>query len=151
MKSRIERFFKRLKLKLYIWTTKSAGSFAPQEEEISSYEKTCFLICIKAIKHKNTKFMIAPMSQKRYLENKEMDIFITMNDGRVDLTNHIYHYDVKLSKRDWERITYVFDMETEKRRLNYEDTINSQIKNSLHNILERVSNLTDNSTDQGID
>jgi hypothetical protein len=25
--------------------------------------------------------------------------------------------------------------------LNYEDTINSQIKNSLHNVLERISNL----------
>jgi hypothetical protein len=150
MKKRIERFLKRLKLKLYIWTTKGVGSFATQEEEISSYEKTCFLICIKTIKHKNTKFMIAPMSQKRYLENKDMDIFITINDGRIDLTNHIYHYDVKLSKRDWERITYVFDMETEKRRLKYEDIINSQIKNSLHNILERVSNLTDNTTNQGI-
>jgi hypothetical protein len=150
MKKRIGRFFKRLKLKLYIWTTKSAGSFATQEEEISSYEKTCFLICLKTIKHKNTKFMIAPMSQKRYLENKDMDIFITINDGRIDLTNHIYHYDVKLSKRDWERITYVFDTETEKRRLNYEDTINSQIKNSLHSVLERVSNLTDNTTNQGI-
>jgi hypothetical protein len=90
------------------------------------------------------------MSQKRYLENKDMDIFITINDGRIDLTNHIYHYDVKLSKRDWERITYVFDTETEKRRLNYEDTINSQIKNSLHSVLERVSNLTDNTTNQGI-
>jgi hypothetical protein len=150
MKKRIERFLKRLKLKLYIWTTKGAGSFATQEEEISSYEKTCFLICLKTIKHKNTKFMIAPMSQKRYLENKDMDIFITINDGRIDLTNHIYHYDVKLSKRDWERITYVFDTETEKRRLNYEDTINSQIKNSLHSVLERVSNLTDNTTNQGI-
>jgi hypothetical protein len=150
MKKRIERFLKRLKLKLYIWTTKGAGSFATQEEEISSYEKTCFLICLKTIKHKNTKFMIAPMSQKRYLENKDMDIFITINDGRIDLTNHIYHYDVKLSKRDWERITYVFDTETEKRRLNYEDIINSQIKNSLHSILERVSNLTDNTTNQEI-
>jgi hypothetical protein len=79
-----------------------------------------------------------------------MDIFITINDGRIDLTNHIYHYDVKLSKRDWERITYVFDMETEKRRLKYEDIINSQIKNSLHNILERVSNLSDDTTNQGI-
>jgi hypothetical protein len=25
--------------------------------------------------------------------------------------------------------------------LNYEDIINSQIKNSLHNVLERISNL----------
>ena len=106
-----------------------------------SYEKTCFQICLKAIKHPDTKFMIAPMSNKRYIENKTMDIFITMFDNRVDLTNHIYHYNVKLSNRDWERITYVFDNETEKRRIDYEDTINSQIKNSLHNVLDRISKL----------
>jgi hypothetical protein len=34
----------------------------------------------------------------------------------------------------------VFDTETDKRRLNYESEVNSQITNSLHNILERVSN-----------
>jgi len=74
--------------------------------------------------------MFAPMSNKRYIENKKMDVFITMYDKRVDLTNHVYHYNVNLTNRDWERITYIFDNETEKRRLNYENNINSQIKNS---------------------
>jgi hypothetical protein len=99
------------------------------------------MICLKVIKHPKTKFMIAPMSSKRYMENKELDIFITMDCTRIDLTNHVYHYSVKLSNRDWERVTQIFDTETEKRRLNYEDTVNSQIKNSLHNVLERISNL----------
>jgi hypothetical protein len=91
--------------------------------------------------------MIAPMSNKRYIENKEMGLFITMDNGRVDLTNHVYHYSVKLTKRDWERITQIFDGETEKRRLNYEEKINSQIKNSLHSVLERISNLGNDSVD----
>lgn len=146
MITQIERFFKRIKLKTYIWITKGSSLSQSQEDDISSYEKTCFRICLKTIKHKNTKFMIAPMSQKRYLENKDMDIFITISDGRIDLTNHVYHYDVKLTKRDWERITYVFDNETEKRRLKYEDIVNSQIRNSLDNVLQRISNLTDDST-----
>jgi len=64
-----------------------------------------------------------------------------MDYTRIDLTNHVYHYSVKLSNRDWERVTQIFDIETEKRRLSYEDTVNSQIKNSLHNVLERISNL----------
>jgi len=147
MVKRIIRFFRRIKLRFYIATVKGKGFFPSEaQEEISPYEKTCFLICLKMIKHKNTKFMIAPMSNKRYLENKEMDIFITMIDGRIDLTNHIYHYDVKLSKRDWERITYIFDVETEKRRSQHEEKVNSQIKNSLHTVLERISNFTDDST-----
>jgi len=143
MKKRIIRFFKRLKLRFYICQIKS--NFAKTaEEEVTPYEKTCFQICLKMIKHPTTKFMIAPMSNKRYIENKDMDLFITMDFGRVDLTNHIYHYSVKLSDRDWERVTYVFDNEAEKRRLSYEEKINSQIKNSLHNVLNRISNSFEN-------
>ena len=141
MTKRIKRFFKRLKLKFYLWSKKGEFIAPTYVEESSSYEKTCFQICLKVIKHPETKFMIAPMSNKRYVENKSMDIFITMYDNAIDLTNHVYHYNVKLGKRDWERITFIFDSETEKRRLNYEDLINSQIKNSLHNVLEKISNL----------
>jgi hypothetical protein len=138
MTKRIKRFFKRLKLRTYLYFKKIG--FAPtHQDDPTTYEKTCFLICLKVIQHPDTKFMIAPMSNKRYLENKQIDIFITMDYGRVDLTNHVYHYSVKLSNRDWERMSKIFDQETEKRRLKYEDTINSQIKNSLHNVLEKVS------------
>lgn len=140
MTKRIIRFFRRLKLRFYLFG-KKGKMFKTYEEEPISYEKTCFQICLQMIKHPTTKFMIAPMSNKRYIENKEMDLFITMDNSRVDLTNHVYHYSVKLTSRDWERITYIFDVETEKRRLKYEDTINSQIKNSLRNVLERISNL----------
>jgi hypothetical protein len=136
---RIKRFFKRLKIRVYLAFRRNG--FAPtHQDKPLTYEKTCFLICLKMIQNPETKFMIAPMSNKRYLENKQMDLFITMDSGRIDLTNHVYHYSVKLNNRDWERITKIFDQETEKRRLNYEDTINSQIKNSLHNVLEKVSN-----------
>lgn len=121
--------------------SKKSKMFKTYEEEPTSYEKTCFQVCLQMIKHPATKFMIAPMSNKRYIENKEMDLFITMDYGRIDLTNHVYHYSVKLTNRDWERVTYIFDVETEKRRLKYEETVNSQIKNSLHNVLERISNL----------
>ena len=147
MKKKIIRFFQRLKLRFYIWSKKKDGSIIPTYEDApASYEKTCFQICLKVIKHPETKFMSAPMSNKRYIENKKMDVFITMYDKRVDLTNHVYHYNVNLTNRDWERITYIFDNETEKRRLNYENNINSQIKNSLHNVLERISHLENNST-----
>ena len=140
MENKIKRFFSRLKLKFYIWSKKSSTIIPTYQNEIISYEKTCFKICLKIIQHKNTEFMIAPMSDKRYLKNDDMGIFITMTDRRVEITNHVYNYNVKLSDRDWQRLTYIFDTETDKRRLNYESEVNSQITNSLHNILERVSN-----------
>jgi hypothetical protein len=147
MKKKVIRFFRRLRLRFYLWTKK--GRIMPTyQDETTPYEKTCFMICLKVIKHPTTKFMIAPMSSKRYMENKELDIFITMDYNRIDLTNHVYHYSVKLSNRDWERVIQIFDMETEKRRLNYEESVNSQIKNSLHSVLERISNFDNNTIDQ---
>lgn len=140
MRKKINRFLRRLKIRLYLWS-KKRDIVPSYEEDQTSYERTCFLICLKAIKHQNTKFMIAPVSNKRYIENKDMDIFITLDDKAVNLTNHIYHYSVKLTLRDWQRIIYIFDTEAEKRRLDYEEKINSQIKNSLHDVLQRISNL----------
>ena len=140
MKNKIKRFLCRLKLKFYIWSKKSSNIIPTYQNEILSYEKTCFKICLKIIQHKDTEFMIAPMSDKRYLKNDDMKIFITMTDHRVEITNHVYNYNVKLHDRDWERLTYIFDLEADKRRLNYESEVNSQITNSLDSILDQVSN-----------
>jgi hypothetical protein len=141
MTKSIKRFFKRLKLKFYLWGRTGNSLVPTYEPESNSYEKTCFNICLKVIKHPKTKFDIAPKSNKRYVENKDMDIFITMFDGEIDITNIVCPYHVKLNKRDWERITFIFDGEAEKRRANYENLRNSQIKNSLEDVLERISNL----------
>ena len=140
MKKKIIRFFNRLKLKFYIWTKKPSSMVPTYQEESHKYEKTCFKICLKVIGHNDTEFMIAPMSDKRYLKNDAMGIFITMTDHRIEITNHVYNYNVKLFNRDWQRITYIFDTEADKRRIDYENEINSQITNSLHSILERISN-----------
>jgi hypothetical protein len=88
--------------------------------------------------------MIAPMSGKRYIRNNELSMFITMDFGRVEITNHVFNYNVKLLNRDWERLVYIFDTETEKRRLHMEKDVSSNIKNSLDHVLERLNKLTGN-------
>jgi len=70
-----------------------------------------------------------------------MDIFISLYDRKIDITNHIYHYSVKLNERDWDRINFIFNKEADKRRLEMESQVNSQIKNSLHDILERITKI----------
>jgi len=40
----LKRFFKRLKLKFYLWTKNSNSLVPTYEGEVSSYEKTCFKI-----------------------------------------------------------------------------------------------------------
>ena len=108
------------------------------QEEISSYEKTCFKICLKLISSPDSDFMIAPMSSKRYIRNNRFEMFVTMDYGRIEITNHVFNYNVKLSDRDWQRLTFIFDTETEKRRLETEQEVSSQIKNSLQHVLEKL-------------
>jgi hypothetical protein len=88
--------------------------------------------------------MIAPMSGKRYIRNNELSMFITMDFGRVEITNHVFNYNVKLLNRDWERLTYIFDTETEKRRTEMEKEVSSNIKNSLEHVLDRLVKVTEN-------
>ena len=82
--------------------------------------------------------MIAPMSLKRYIINESLNLFIVLDFGRVEITNHIFHYDVVLSKRDNERIAYLYDMEVEKRRLSTEKMVKSNIKNTLDKVYEEI-------------
>jgi len=113
-------------------------------EELEPHEKTAFKICVKLISDKDSDFMIAPMSQKRYIINEKLNLFVLLDWGRVEITNHVFHYDVKLSTRDNERITYLYDMETEKRRNKTEVMVKSNIKNTLDkvylSIVERTKN-----------
>lgn len=135
MKKLFNRFYKRFKVRLNkIGRSSSMKTY----EEVELHEKTAFKICVKLISDKDSDFMIAPMSQKRFIINEKLNLFILIDYGRVEITNHVFHYDVRLSNRDYERITYLYDTETEKRRSNTEITIKSNIKNTLDKVYEAI-------------
>jgi hypothetical protein len=54
----------------------------------------------------------------------------------------VFNYNVKLLNRDWERLVYIYDTETEKRRNDMEKEVNSNIKNSLEHVLQRLNEIT---------
>ena len=137
MKKLILRLYKRFKIRLRKLGRSSA---LKSYEEVELHEKTAFKICVKLISHKDSDFMIAPMSNKRYIINESLNLFIILDFGRIEITNHVFNYNIRLSQRDWQRIVYIFDTETEKRRTEMEQEVNSQIKNSLYTVLERISN-----------
>jgi hypothetical protein len=140
----MKKFFRRLYKRMKVRASKVGRSSSLKTyEEVESHEKTAFKICLKLISDKDSDFMIAPMSQKRFIINEKLNLFILIDYGRVEITNHIFHYDVKLSTRDYERITYLYDTETEKRRTNTEMTIKSNIKNTLEKVYEAISKETE--------
>jgi hypothetical protein len=109
--------------------------------EYTGYEAICTAIVRKTINHKDTKYTIAPLSNKRYLVNKTIDIFVIMEDSKVEITNHVYHYVITLPKKDIVKLVNHFDKKVDEERIMYENQIKSQIDNTLHKIYDKINNL----------
>jgi hypothetical protein len=131
------RQYKRLKVKLHIWERGTSWFKAPKDS--TGYENITTAIVRKMINHPDSKFTIAPLSGKRYIVNKTLDIFIIMEYGKVEITNHVYHYVSNLGQRDIEKLTKLYDTKVETERVNYEDQIKSQISNTLQSIYDKIS------------
>ena len=137
----MKKFFKRLYKRLKVRASRVGRSSSLKTyEEVEQHEKTAFKICLKLISDKDSDFMIAPMSQKRFIVNNTLNLFCVLDWGRIELTNHTFHYDVKLSGRDFERVLFLFDKESEKRRSVTESIVQSQINDSLTKILNKINN-----------
>jgi hypothetical protein len=100
-------------------------------------------ICRKLINHPNSKFTIAPLSQKRYIVNKSLGLFIIIDENRVEITNHVYHYVINLGFKDGLKIVKAFNDKVECERTQYESEIKSNIQNTLNKILDKIMNETD--------
>lgn len=136
-KSWLRQQAKRMKVRFRRWNDNVKIFKAP--EIINGHENISCAIVRKMISHPDSKFTIAPLSEKRYIVNKTVDIFVIILDNKVEITNHIYHYVVSLSERDIKKITDLYDQKVEDQRLTYEDQIKSQITNTLQKIYDKVS------------
>jgi len=138
MKKFFIRLIKRLKFKYVLYSRyKISNNYS---EHISDTVKLSLTICRSLIRNQKSKFLIAPLSGKRYIKNEELGLFIIFDDKRITITNHIYHYDVSLETREWDRIVNMYDNKTEKIRQQFESEIMSQINNSLTEIKNKLKN-----------
>lgn len=142
VKSWTRRLYKRLKVKFYIWERGHKWFKAP--EDLTGYENITTAIVRKMINHPDSKFTIAPLSGKRYIVNKTLDIFIIMEDSKVEITNHVYHYVSTLGQRDLQKLTKLYDTKVEDQRNNYEEEIKSQITNTLQSIYDKINKQSTN-------
>ena len=51
--------------------------------------KTTLNICYRLIRHSNSKFLIAPISGKRYIKNTDLGLFVILDGGKISITNHV--------------------------------------------------------------
>ena len=67
-----------------------------------------------------------------------LGLFIILDDKLLSITNHLYHYEINVNNRDWDRITIMYDNKTERIRQQFEDEIMAQIQNSLSDIKSKI-------------
>lgn len=137
LKNKINRLAKRFRVKFHRWEKGSSWFKAPLNS--TGYENICKAICRKMINHPDSKFTIAPLSNKRYIINKQLDIFIIIVDSKIEITNHVYHYVINLGERDVNKIIEHFNNKLDHLLVQYEGKIKSQIENTLHNIYEKIT------------
>ena len=131
----MKKFFKRLYVKWIIWLRYKT---LKTSEELNDNQRICLSICRSLINHPESKFLIAPLSGERFIKNSELRLFVILEGRQISITNHVYHYDVTLYDREWDRLTRLYDNKTEFTRQQYKEEVKSQIKNSLRSILDRV-------------
>lgn len=107
--------------------------------EENSYEQKACAIFRKLIRGNNSKFTIAPVSEKRYIVNNKLGVFVILDDTRLEITNHIYHYEMNLSVEDALKLRKMFNDRVESDTISYESQIKSNINTSLNNILEKLN------------
>jgi hypothetical protein len=95
----------------------------------------------KLVNHSGSTFLIAPLSLKRYIKNEKLGIFILLSDLRLNITNHIYNYDIDINEDLSKRLQSMFDNKVESVREELETEMQSQIQHSLLKILDKLDNL----------
>jgi serine protease inhibitor len=130
------RYFKKLRLKLYLRFKKITRTDMPL---IDKNEVKSSAICRKLISRSDSTFLIAPLSHRRYIKNDALGMFIVLSDSRINITNHVYNYDVNLTQTVSDKLNRLFDGKVELLRLSFESEIKRQIKHSLTTILEKLT------------
>lgn len=83
-----------------------------------------------------SELLFAPISQKIYIKNK--DIFIVFENGRVNIINGVYYYDINLSITNTSELKGFLNRIIENRRNKMEMNIKSKVLKSLDTIIEQV-------------
>ena len=104
----------------------------------SKHEKECVDICKKLIPLGQTKLLITPISNKKYIRNDELDIYVIIEGSHVNIINHVYSYSLVIEGKGMETITELFNNELESRREQFEKEITSNIKHSLKTISNNI-------------
>ena len=116
--------------------------FSPKQIEIEQkkYAGMCMTIAKKLICKEDSILLFTPITQKYYIHNYELGIYMVIDNGVLSVTNHSYSYEVKLTGKNERILTKKFESELETRADKMDIEILSQIKESLINAYNQINN-----------
>ena len=99
----------------------------------------CKFIFRNILRHTNSIYEIAPLSEHRIIENKKLGIFIVLDDKKITIINHVCYYsNIPLTDRDWKRMTNMYDNKVQQNRMQRIEQMKSQVEYSLSKLKNKI-------------
>lgn len=127
----LKRFFQKIWIRSWKVLNATGGEF-------TEVERDAINICRKLLIKEDSVLLMSPISLKRYIKSDDGNIFIIISDRKIDIVNHAYSYTIQVGDKGLGKIKYIFDNEIERRRVDMEIEIKSNIKHSLQNIYQNL-------------
>jgi len=124
--------------KIYIWIVRKFDIDYSNRSELLPHEGDCVVLCKKLVKMRDSVILMTPLTDKRYIKNQRLQIYVIMQNQHVQIINNVHSYSVSLNQRSWKRLIDFYNVEMEERRLGFELEITSNIKHSLKTILDEL-------------
>jgi hypothetical protein len=135
MKTNVVGYIPKLLYKVYLYLQ---DKFDPKPP-ITDEEKFCLEITKKLIFKENSILTLAPLSQKRFIKNDELQMFIMIENRVINIINHIYSYTLVIEDFDaYQEVINQFDDKLDSIRISLETEFRTNVQSSLKNILESV-------------
>ena len=127
-----KRFFQKIGISAYRLLQMKNGE---KNLEFSSEKAK---ICRNLIRRKDSVLLISPLSNKRFIRNESLGLFVVFCDSKLSIINHSYKYDLDITLDTYKRLVDIFDHQVETRRSLMEEEINSNVKHSLEIIYQKL-------------
>ena len=115
------------------------NKFDPKPDVPEEVE-TCLNIVLKVLEYEDTELVYAPVSNKRFIINDNRGMAITVEDRVVHIINHVYSYSIYMESNDhYGKILKKFGEISEKKKIELENKLTTNIKHSLSKILDGLS------------
>jgi hypothetical protein len=135
MKTNVVGYIPKLLYKIYLYLQEKFDPKPPITDE----ERFCLEITKKLIENENSVLTLAPLSQKRFIKNDELRMFIMIENRVINIINHIYSYTLVIEDIDaYQEVISEFDNKLDNIRVSLETEFRMNIQNSLKNILESI-------------